>query len=240
MSVDTGKVRAAVESTLKETKTLTEREVKAAVARLLKTKPGAIAATVIRDVRKAMGIDRPAAMAFARQLIRKDPTAPAKNVIEAVAARYGVRIGAPDVSRMRPEKSKRATGRRAASAGRPRRGAEKAVKAGKTPRAVKAVKAPKTEMADKASAPAVEVSPAPAPVKVRKVRGNGRRRGRGKGKAKAVPAAVEAGPVLKVVQAAAARAKAAPTVKGAVTVTFEGTGHPDDLAEFFLSLARKS
>lgn len=237
MSVDAGKVRAAVESTLKETRTLTEREVKAAVARLLKTKPGAIAATVIRDVRKAMGIDRPAAIAFARQLIRKDPTAPAKSVIEAVAARYGVRIGAPDVSRMRPEKSKRATGRRA-SAGRPRRGAEKPVKAVK---AAKPAKAAKSEEAAKVSAPAAEASPAPA--KVRKVRGNGRRRGRGKARGKRAPAApdaAEAGPVLKVVKAAAARAKAVPAAKGAVTVTFEGTGHPDDLAEFFLSLARKS
>ncbi len=165
MAFDTQKARTFVEGLLREKKSLTEREVKAAVAKALKVSPKQVGAGLIRDVRRSMGIDRPAALAFARQMLAKDARVPATTVITAVTERFGIRLGPPDVSRLRPRKAK---------TGRPPRG-----------------KAPK-------GAPAAALM---------------------KG---AVRPAGKQGP------------------KGAITVTFEGTGAPDDLASFFLALGHEA
>ena len=107
MASDTEKVRQAAESLLKENKALNERDVKVALAKMFKMKPAEVGAGVIREVRRKLGIDRPAALAWARALLVKAPTTDAKTVIEAVADRFGVRLGPPDVTRLRPVEARR-------------------------------------------------------------------------------------------------------------------------------------
>lgn len=153
MEKSVAKIRGFVTDLLKKNKALTEREVKAAIGRAFKMNPKTISAGVIRDVRKKLGIDRPGAIAFAKALLDKNPVLEAKKVIEEVGTRFGVRLGAPDVSRLRPSGARRRKG-----AGR----------------------------ADRVSM---------------------RRTGAGARKA------------------------------GAISVTYQGSGHPEDLAAFFRSLA---
>jgi len=155
---DGEKVRAFVEDLLRRDKALTERQVKAAIGKAFRTSPRGVGAAVIRDVRKALGIDRPGAIGYARSLLAKDPAMEARKVMDAVSERFGIRLGPPDVSRLRPRKAK--TGRK------PKGGAQ---------------------------------PPAPA-----------------------VPGIASGG-----------------RGKGDVTVTFQGSGSPADLATFFLELGRK-
>jgi ribosomal protein L23 len=106
MASDMAKVRDYVVQLLKKNKTLTEREVKAAIGKAFKVNPKEVGAAVIRDVRKAMGIDRPGALAHARAMLSKEPLIEAKKVIKAVKDQFGIRLGPPDVSRMRPKKAR--------------------------------------------------------------------------------------------------------------------------------------
>jgi len=100
---------------LKKNKALTEREVKAAIGKVFKLNPKTISAGVIRDVRKRLGIDRPGAIAYAKAMLKKDPVLEAKKVIDAVGSKFGVRLGPPDVSRLRPAGSRRRRSVRTAS-----------------------------------------------------------------------------------------------------------------------------
>lgn len=94
-----------VTSLLKKTKTLTEREVKTALARRLGGK--AVNARVIRDVRKQLRIDRPRAIAWARKMLARTPRLEARKVIAEVSERFGIRLGPPDVTRLRPAAARR-------------------------------------------------------------------------------------------------------------------------------------
>lgn len=154
MEKSVAKLRGFVTDLLKRNKALTEREVKAAIGRAFKLNPKTISAGVIRDVRKKLGIDRPGAIAYARALLDKNPVLEAKKVIEEVGTRFGVRLGPPDVSRLRPAGSRR------------RRG-----------------------------------GPRPDRVSMRRTATRGGRKA------------------------------------GAISVTYQGSGHPEDLAAFFRSLA---
>ena len=107
MAIDPDKLRQTVESLLKENKALNERDVKVAAGRALKMKPGEVGAGVIREVRRKLGIDRPAALAWARTQLAKAPTTEARLVIEAVAEKFGIRLGPPDVTRLRPTEARR-------------------------------------------------------------------------------------------------------------------------------------
>ena len=153
MDKNVAKVRGFVTDLLKKNKALTEREVKAAIGRAFKINPKTISAGVIREVRKRLGIDRPGAIAFAKALLDKNPVLEAKRVIEEVGTRFGVRLGAPDVSRLRPVGARR------------RRGAGRADR-----------------------------------VSMRRSGGSGRK-------------------------------------AGSISVTYQGSGHPEDLAAFFRALA---
>jgi ribosomal protein L23 len=108
-------IRTFVMDLLKKSKALTEREVKAAIGKAFKVNPKTISAGVIRDARKRLGIDRPGAIAFARAMLKKNPVLEAKKVIDAVGSKFGVRLGPPDVSRLRPAGSRRRRAARAAS-----------------------------------------------------------------------------------------------------------------------------
>lgn len=107
MDLDLRKVERYVMDLLKKNKALTEREVKAAIGKVFKTSPKAVGASVIRTVRKRLGIDRPAALAYARSLLKKDPVLEARKVIDAIGSKFGVRLGPPDVSRLRPKSARR-------------------------------------------------------------------------------------------------------------------------------------
>src|SRR5471030_1885384 len=100
-------IRTFVMDQLKKNKALTEREVKAAIGKVFKLNPKTISAGIIRDVRKRLGIDRPGAIAYAKAMLKKDPVLEAKKVIDAVGSKFGVRLGPPDVSRLRPAGSRR-------------------------------------------------------------------------------------------------------------------------------------
>jgi hypothetical protein len=100
-------IRTFVMDQLKKNKALTEREVKAAIGKVFKLNPKTISAGIIRDVRKRLGIDRPGAIAYAKAMLKKDPVLEAKRVIDAVGSKFGVRLGPPDVSRLRPAGSRR-------------------------------------------------------------------------------------------------------------------------------------
>jgi hypothetical protein len=107
MATDVDKLRQAAESLLKDDKTLNEKDVKAALARMLKVKPAEIGAGIIREVRRKLGIDRPTALAWARAQLAKTPTTEARVVIDAVAEKFGIRLGPPDVTRLRPQEARR-------------------------------------------------------------------------------------------------------------------------------------
>jgi len=162
-------IRTFVTDLLKKNKTLTEREVKTAIGKAFKVNPATISAGVIRAARKRLGIDRPGAIAFAQAMLRKNPVLEAKKVIDAVGSKFGVRLGPPDVSRLRPAGSRR---RRAARAAAP-----KAIAAG----------------SGAAAAPA--------------------RRGR------------------------PGRPPKAGRSGGSISMTYQGSGRPEDLAAFFRALA---
>ncbi|HVO52528.1 MAG TPA: hypothetical protein VMV60_16160 [Thermoanaerobaculia bacterium] len=130
MEKSVAKIRGFVTDLLKKNKALTEREVKAAIGRAFKLNPKTISAGVIRDVRKKLGIDRPGAIAFAKALLDKNPVLEAKKVIEEVGTRFGVRLGAPDVSRLRPAGARRRRGAGRADRVSMRRGATSGRKAG--------------------------------------------------------------------------------------------------------------
>lgn len=107
MAKSMDKLRQTVESILQKNKSLNERDVKAVAGKALKVKPEEIGAGVIREVRREMGIDRPAALAWARALLAKAPTTEARVVIEGVAEKFGIRVGPPDVTRLRPKEARR-------------------------------------------------------------------------------------------------------------------------------------
>jgi ribosomal protein L23 len=116
MDTNPAGIRTFVLDLLKKNKALTEREVKAAIGKAFKVNPKEISAGVIRAARKRLGIDRPGAIAFAQAMLKKNPVLEAKKVIDAVGSKFGVRLGPPDVSRLRPSGSRR---RRAARATAP-------------------------------------------------------------------------------------------------------------------------
>ena len=101
------RVKTYVTDVLKKNKSLTEREVKAAVRRGLKLGRAPLSAGVIREVRRKLGIDRPRAIAYTKNLLAKNPTLEAKKLIEDVGERFGIRLQAPDVSRLRPAGARR-------------------------------------------------------------------------------------------------------------------------------------
>jgi hypothetical protein len=142
MELNLRNVERYVTDLLKKNKALTEREVKAAIGKVFKTNPKKVGAAVIREVRKRLGIDRPSALAYARALLRKDPVLEARKVMDTIAAKFGVRLGPPDVSRLRPKSAKRARrggrpagrpARAAAPAGRPGRPGRKPGRPGRKP-----------------------------------------------------------------------------------------------------------
>jgi hypothetical protein len=96
------RVKTLVTEVLKKNKALTERKVKAAVRRGLRLGRAPLGAGVIRQVRRKLGIDRPRAITYAKNLLAKYPTLEAKKVIEDVGERFGIKLHAPDVSRLRP------------------------------------------------------------------------------------------------------------------------------------------
>ena len=163
-------IRTFVMDLLKKSKALTEREVKAAIGQAFKLNPKTISAGVIREARKRLGIDRPGAIAFAQAMLKKNPVLEAKKVIDADGSKFGVRLGPPDVSRLRP-------------AGSRRRGAARA-------------KVPKTMTAGSGAAAAATV-----------------RRGR------------------------PGRPPKTGRTFGSISVTYQGSGRPEDLAAFFRGLA---
>src|SRR5512143_3904215 len=116
MAADIERTRTSVEDLLRTNKALTEREVKTAVGKTLRVSPRDVRASLIRDVRRSLGIDRPSALAFARGMLAKEPGIEAKKVMDAIQERFGIRLGPPDVSRLRPET------RAGARGGRPKRG----------------------------------------------------------------------------------------------------------------------
>lgn len=154
MATDMDRLRQTVESILKEDKSLNERDVKAAAGKTLKIKPAEIGAGVIREVRRKLGIDRPSALAWARTLLTKAPTTEARVVIEGVAEKFGIRVGPPDVTRLRPKESVRPRKNGRKKAGRP---AEAKVL---QPEVVEA--APKKGRGKAAKAPEPVVAPGPA------------------------------------------------------------------------------
>ena len=107
MPVDADRLRQVVESLLKGDKSLNEKDVKEAAAKQLKVRPAEIGAGAIREVRRKLGIDRPAALAWARAHLVKTPTTEARVVIDAVAEKFGIRLGPPDVTRLRPAEARR-------------------------------------------------------------------------------------------------------------------------------------
>lgn len=161
MATDLDRLRQTVESILKEDKSLNERDVKAAVGKLLKIKPADIGAGVIREVRRKLGIDRPAALAWARTLLTKAPTTEARVVIDAVAEKFGIRVGPPDVTRLRPKESRRPRKNGRKKAGRP---AAKATVL--QPEVVEAAPKKGREKAAKAPEPVVVPGPAKGEVSV--------------------------------------------------------------------------
>jgi hypothetical protein len=136
MALEMGKVRSFVLDLLKKNKALTEREVKAAIGKAFKVNPKNVGAAVIRDVRLSLGIDRPGALAYARKMLVQDPALEAKKVIETIGTKFGIKLGPPDVSRLRSRK-KGAAARR----GRPPKAAVRR-RAGRAARAPRVAKAP--------------------------------------------------------------------------------------------------
>ena len=101
---------------------MTKREERALVARtkahikknkadtegaVLKAVPGT-SRKIIRAVRVDLGIDRPSALAWARNYLKIAPKMPGRVVIKNVLDKFGIHLGPPDVTRLRPRKRKRA------------------------------------------------------------------------------------------------------------------------------------
>jgi hypothetical protein len=105
------RLKAYITDILKKDKTLNELAVKAAVRKGRKLGRAPIGAGVIREVRKSLGIDRPRAISYARNLLAKNPTLEAKKVIKEVGERFGISLQPPDISHLRPKGAwgKRAT-----------------------------------------------------------------------------------------------------------------------------------
>lgn len=61
---------------------------------------------MVREVRRAMGIDRPSAIAAVRAWLKHHPRSKAKGVIHDCLHLYGIHLGPPDVSRLRPRRKK--------------------------------------------------------------------------------------------------------------------------------------
>jgi hypothetical protein len=101
------RVKAFITDILRKNKSLTEREVKAAARRGLKLGHAPLSAGVIREVRRGLGIDRPRAIAHVKSLLAKNPTLAANKIIDEVGKRFGIRLGAPDISRLRPAGARR-------------------------------------------------------------------------------------------------------------------------------------
>lgn len=219
MALDANKFRSFVEDFLRSDRSRTEREVKAAAIKVLKLNPREVGASVIRDVRKKMGIDRPSALSHARALLAKDPAIEARKVIDAIREKFGIRLGPPDVSRLRPRSG--STGR-----GRPaRRGRRSASAARPTP----------------------AQAAAPAPAKARRPARRGRRARKSSATSVSTKqpvasvAATSAAPKRRPGRPVRAAAAPAPVTaaKSEISMTFEGKGNPADLAAFFLSLSRQ-
>lgn len=62
---------------------------------------------MVREARRALGIDRPAAIAAVRGWLERAPALAAGWVITACLNTYGIRLGPPDVSRLRPKGRKK-------------------------------------------------------------------------------------------------------------------------------------
>ena len=107
MEKSNARVKAYITTILKKDKSLNELAVKAAVRRGLKLGRATIGAGVIREIRRSLGIDRPRALSYARNLLAKYPTLEAKKVIEDVGERFGISLAAPDVSHLRPAGARR-------------------------------------------------------------------------------------------------------------------------------------
>src|ERR1019366_2635444 len=102
MNQTDARLKIYITAILRKDKALNEREVKAAIRKGLKLGRAPLGAGVIRQVRKSLGIDRPRAITYARNLLAKYPTLEAKKVIEDVGERFGISLAAPDVSHLRP------------------------------------------------------------------------------------------------------------------------------------------
>lgn len=62
---------------------------------------------MIRAVRRDLGIDRPTCLADIRRKLATDPKWPGTAAISYARKTYGIQLGAPDVSRLRPKKTKK-------------------------------------------------------------------------------------------------------------------------------------
>ena len=107
MNQTDARLKIYITAILRKDKALNEREVKAAIRKGLKLGRAPLGAGVIRQVRKSLGIDRPRAITYARNLLAKYPTLEAKKVIEDVGERFGISLAAPDVSHLRPAGARR-------------------------------------------------------------------------------------------------------------------------------------
>ena len=63
--------------------------------------------TVVRAARVAAGIDRKTAILWAKARLAVTPRAAAAWIIKLVRERFGIRLGPPDVTRMRPKRYRR-------------------------------------------------------------------------------------------------------------------------------------
>ena len=212
MASDANRFRSFVEDLLRSDRSRTEREVKAAAVKALKVNPREVGASVIRAVRKKMGIDRPSALSYARALLAKDPKIEARKVIDSIREKFGIRLGPPDVSRLRPRTASIGGGRPARRGRRPAparhpaaQTAEATPARGRRParRRRRSAKASAGPAPSTISAPVASVPASAAP-----------KRGRGR-----------------------PRAARTESTRGDISMTFEGKGSPTDLAAFFLSLS---
>jgi len=83
---------------LRADKSLNERQLKKEAARRLKRKDVPLPA--IREARRRLGIDRASAQREAQKMLR-DGTMSGPQVIEAIQKRFGVKLFAPELSRLR-------------------------------------------------------------------------------------------------------------------------------------------
>lgn len=106
MNPTDAEVKSYIADILTKNKALTERGVHLMVRRRFKLGRKRFG-RVIREVRRGLGIDRPRALIYARSVLARNPTLEAKKLIKDLAERFGISIGAPDVSRLRPKRSNR-------------------------------------------------------------------------------------------------------------------------------------